>query len=203
MLTATPQRMTDNAEQGRAPVLVLGIGNILLRDEGIGPRVAQLLQAAALPAGVEVCDGGTAGFNLIDVLAGRRKVIVIDALDAGHAPGSIVRLTPQDLTRQDRPNLSLHDLGLLEALDMAQQLGEAPQEVVIFGIQPQDLSCGLDLSPTIRACVPELVNLVLAELKGENGRQDGGQALSQSLVFSEVQEEVKTGEEAQERAGVA
>jgi hydrogenase maturation protease len=200
-LIATPQKPPDPTEQAVAPVLVLGVGNILLRDEGVGVRVVQELERTTLPPGVEVFDGATAGFDLIDVLAGRRKVIVIDALDADYAPGTVVRLRPEELLAADQPSLSLHDLGLLEALAMARQLGEAPGEVVIFGVQPQDLSCGLELSPIIRARVPELINLVLTELKDGDGRQDRGQSPSQSAVFSEAKEVVETEEEAEERAG--
>lgn len=201
-MIASLHSKSDKPEQGVAPVLVLGVGNILLRDEGVGVRVVQQLERAAVPAGVEIRDGGTAGFDLIDLIAGRRKVIVIDALDAHGEPGTIVRLRPEDLVASSRPALSLHDLGLLEALAMARQLGEAPHEVVIFGIQPQDLSCGLELSPKIRACVPELINLVLTELKDGDGRQDRGQSPPQSAVFSEVKEEVSP-EEEEERAGAS
>jgi hydrogenase maturation protease len=203
VLIATPQSVTDNPEQAVAPVLVLGVGNILLRDEGIGVRVVQELERTELPAGVEVFDGATAGFDLIDVIAGRRKIIVIDALDADYAPGTVVRLRPEELIAAERPGLSLHDLGLLEALAMAQQLGEAPDEVVIFGVQPQDLSCGLELSPIIRARVPELIDLVLTELKEADGRQDRGQSPPQSAVFSEAKEVVQPEEEAEERAGAS
>jgi hydrogenase maturation protease len=202
-LIATPQSVTDNPEQAVAPVLVLGVGNLLLRDEGIGVRVVQELERTELPAGVEVFDGGTAGFDLIDVIAGRRKVIVVDALDADYLPGTVVRLRPEELIAAERPGLSLHDLGLLEALVMARQLGEAPEEVVIFGVQPQDLSCGLELSPIIRARVPELIDLVLTELKEADGRQDRGPSPPQSAVFSEAKEVVEPEEEAEERAGAS
>ena len=143
------------------------------------------------------------GFDLIDAIAGRRKVIVIDALDAHYAPGTVVRLRPEELIAAERPGLSLHDLGLLEALAMARQLGEAPDEVVIFGVQPQDLSCGLELSPIILARVPELIDLVLRELKEADGRQDRGPSPSHSAVFSEAKEVVETEEEAEERAGAS
>ncbi len=77
----------------RHPVLVLGIGNILLRDEGVGVRVIEKLQLMDLPDGVEVVDGGTAGADLLDVIAEREKVIVIDATDVNAEPGGIVRFT--------------------------------------------------------------------------------------------------------------
>jgi hydrogenase maturation protease len=146
-----------------APVLVLGVGNILLRDEGVGVHVVQAMQGIDCPDGVELCDGGTAGLDLLDVLADRRKVIIIDAMAGEHEPGMVLRLTPGDLAPPSGPGASLHELGLLQTLAVAGQLGCAPQEVVIFGIAPQEISYGLELSPEIAALIPEVIELVLAE----------------------------------------
>ena len=114
----------------RRPILVLGIGNILLRDEGVGVRVIEQMQKLRLPDDVELVDGGTAGADLLDVLAERRKVIVIDAVQADCEPGTVLRFTADDLVRPDRVGMSLHELGLGEALAMTRQLGCVPEEVV-------------------------------------------------------------------------
>ena len=135
-----------------------------MRDEGIGVRVVQALEHVPLPPDVEVVDGGTAGFGLLDVLASRRKVIVIDALLAGQPPGTLLRLTPEDLSPQPGQCRSLHDVGLLEALAAARQLNQAPQEVVILGVQPQVIDTGLDLSPELARRVPQIIAAVLQEL---------------------------------------
>ena len=148
----------------RHPILVLGIGNILLRDEGVGVRVIEQMREIPLPDNVELVDGGTAGADLLDVLAERRKVIVIDAVQADCEPGTVLRFTADELTQPDRIGMSLHELGLGEALTMTKQLGCAPKEVVVFGIKPQDISCGLELSEEITASVPKVVELVLAEI---------------------------------------
>ena len=147
----------------RPPILVLGIGNILLRDEGVGVRAIEALRRHALPAGVELCDGGTAGLALADVLAGRRKVIVIDAMQAGLPPGTIRRLTPADLLPPSAAGVSVHEAGLVEALHSAHLLGETPEDVVIIGVQPGDVSPGLELTAAVAAALPQVIDLVLAE----------------------------------------
>ena len=152
------------------PVLVLGVGNILLRDEGVGVHVVQAIEARvaagdlALPEGVEVCDGGTLGLDLLDLIEGRRKAIVVDALDADAVPGTVLRFTAEDLARREAVDLSLHQLGLFEMLAMARQLGRVPEEVIIFGIVPKDMSPGLELSAEVAAVVPEVIRRVLAEI---------------------------------------
>ena len=151
------------------PILVLGVGNILLRDEGVGVRVVEAMEQLALPPGVELLDGATAGLDLLDALADRGKVIVIDAVEGDSKPGTVLRLTPEDLVPRDAQSISLHEIGVLETLSAAKQLGIAPQEVIIFGVKPHEVGCGLDLSPEMARLVPEIVALVLAELGDGTG----------------------------------
>ncbi len=153
-----------------APVVILGVGNILLRDEGVGVRVIQAMQGMGLPRHVEIFDGGTAGFDLLNILAGQSKIIVVDAVRAGHEPGAIFRLRPEDLLQQEGTFASLHQIGLLEVLSVAEQLGCAPEQLLIFGVQPKDLSWGLELSPEVASAVPRVIELVVAEL-GLKGRR--------------------------------
>jgi len=153
-----------SAALSRRPVLVIGIGNILLRDEGVGAHIIEQMQKIHLPDDVELVDGGTAGADLLDVLAERRKVIVIDAVQADCEPGTVLRFTADDLVHPEGVGVSLHELGLGEALTMTRQLGCAPEDVVVFGIQPKDIRCGLELSEEIAASVPKVIELVLAEI---------------------------------------
>ena len=148
----------------RCPILVLGIGNILLRDEGVGVRVIEQMQKMHLPDDVELVDGGTAGADLLDVLAERQKVIVIDAVQADCEPGTVLRFTADELVQPDGVGMSLHELGLGEALTMTRQLGCAPKDVVVFGIKPKDTGSGLELSEEVEASVPKVVELILAEI---------------------------------------
>lgn len=154
-----------NNNSGRPSVLVLGIGNILLGDEGIGVRVLEALQRIALPYDVELIDGGTAGADLLDVLSDRRKVIVIDAIDADCAPGTILRLMINDFNISDSRGTSLHEVGLLATLAMARHLGSAPEEVILIGVVPYKLDLDLELSVELKGLIPEIVQHVLAELK--------------------------------------
>jgi hydrogenase maturation protease len=149
----------------RSPVLVMGIGNILLRDEGVGIRVIEAMRGMSLPPGVELVDGATGGLDLIDVVSGRRKLIVIDAADGDYKPGSIFRLSPEDLAPAGEGSIPQHEMGLLETLKAVAQIGSSPEEVVIFGIQPEVIAWGLDLSDELAAVVPRVIELVLKELQ--------------------------------------
>ena len=155
------------------PTLVLGLGNVLLRDEGVGVRVVEAMGQVELPSDVELFDGATAGFDLIEVLADRQRVIVVDAVDGPGEPGTVLRLGPEDLVPRDGRGLSLHEVGLLEALALVEQLSTAPREVVIYGVQPEQVTWGLSLSPRIARLVPKVVELVLAELGRGNSDADG------------------------------
>ena len=153
------------------PTLVLGIGNILLSDEGVGVRVIEAMAQAEVPPGVELVDGGTSGADLVDLIADRRKVIVVDAIDAGAEPGTLFRLGPDDLAPDEGESISLHQLGLVESLLIARYLNCPPREVVIFGVQPHSIAPGLELSPQLSAVVPRVIRAVLAELDAP-GRQE-------------------------------
>jgi hydrogenase maturation protease len=108
----------------KTPIVIVGIGNLLLSDEGIGVHAACALQQLKLPDFVEVIDGGTAGADLLDCICGREKVIFIDAVDADLEPATILRMVPGDLEVKTVQSLSLHDVGILGTLSMA-QIGRA------------------------------------------------------------------------------
>jgi hydrogenase maturation protease len=149
-------------EKQRAHVLIVGIGNLLLSDEGVGIHAVSSLSQQELPPGIEVLDGGTSGADLVDHLAERTKVIVIDAASGDGPPGTIYRCKASDLIEQEG-SLSLHEFGLADSLHMAEQLGCAPQGVIVLGVQPATLEPGMDLSPEITAVLPHLINLALSE----------------------------------------
>lgn len=146
-------------------ILVLGVGNILLRDEGVGVRAVEALLARhVLPEGVEAIDGGTAGIDLLDLIAGRDHVILVDAVRGGRAPGGLVRLAGDEIPALSRARLSPHQLGLPEVLATLRLLGEAPGGLTLLGMEPADLDGGLDLSPEIAARLGDLVAMIVAEL---------------------------------------
>jgi len=110
-------------------ITVLGIGNILLKDEGVGVRVIEHLKKYNLPKEVELIDGGTATASLFPIFTETDHLIVIDAVKGKMSPGTIYQLGLNDLMPTKKASISLHDLGLLEALDMAKKIGKSPRSV--------------------------------------------------------------------------
>lgn len=144
--------------------LVIGLGNPLRGDDGVGTRVAELLAGQSLPDGVEVIDGGTQGLGLVNLLEGRRRVILIDAADVGRQPGEFLRFTLDEASLLgDDQHLSVHAAGLRDALRLAQALELLPAEVVVFGVQPASLEWNSGLSPQVEAALPALVAAVLEQ----------------------------------------
>jgi len=175
-------RSGNNYGRGKG-VLVLGVGNILCRDEGVGARIAQKLQEMTLPSNIEVMDGGTAGLDVllsaiegVDSTGSPRvdKLVVIDALRAGREPGTIYkahlnieekdRIT-QIFSDEGRSKISLHQVGLFEAIGIAEKLGCAPREIVIIGVEPGEIDYGLELTEQIERKLPEIIEKVLEEIK--------------------------------------
>lgn len=145
--------------------LILGLGNPLLGDEGIGGRVIEELRGLELPAGVELADGGTAGLGLIGLMEGYQRVIIVDAADMGRPPGHVVRFTPSEVQfKTAEAPLSLHQIGLGEALVVAEALEMAPAELIIIGIQPGRIEAGVGLSPEVEGAIPQAIRMVLDEL---------------------------------------
>jgi len=145
--------------------LILGLGNPLLGDEGIGVRVVEELKGLELPDGVTVVEGGTAGLGLIGLMEGYQRVIIVDAADMGRPPGRVVRFTPSEaqLKTAEAP-LSLHEIGLGEVLALAKALEVAPAELVIIGIQPSRVEGGVGLSPEVEGAIPQIIRIILDEL---------------------------------------
>lgn len=145
-------------------VIVLGIGNILLSDEGIGIHAINELKREKWPEEVELVDGGTGGLGLLSVLEGAQKVIIIDSLETGVEPGTIFRFEPKDLKAfMDRSALSLHQVGILEGPNIGRSLNHLPP-VVVFGVQPKSLAMGIDLTPEVKAKLPKVVKMVGDEI---------------------------------------
>ena len=146
-------------------ILILGLGNPLLGDEGIGVWVVEELKGLELPDGVVVVEGGTTGLGLIGLMEGYERVIIVDAADMGHPPGRVVRFTPLEvqLKTAEAP-LSLHQIGLEEVLALAEALEVAPAELVIIGIQPSQVEVGAGLSPEVERAIPQIIRIILDEL---------------------------------------
>lgn len=143
-------------------ILVLGIGNPIMSDDGVGVRVVELLlERYRLPAGVSVQQGGTMGLALLPQVEDAERLLLVDAVDAGKPPGTLVRLTGTDIPSALEARMSPHQLGLKELLCVAALLGKGPKETVLWGVQPESLAVSLDLSAAVEAKLePLLANLV-------------------------------------------
>lgn len=145
-------------------MLILGVGNILLGDEGVGVHVARRLLQENLPALVEVVDGGTAGLDLVSYFRNRDCVIIVDALEADDEPGAIYRFTPEQLSARTREVMSLHQVGVVELIENARLLG-FHSEITLFGVVPKDSrSCSLELTPEVERAVPRVIQMILQEI---------------------------------------
>jgi hydrogenase maturation protease len=147
-------------------ILVVGLGNILLRDEGVGVRlVERLVERFELPSEVEALDGGTSAMDLIHTLANRDALIVCDAVRSNKPPGSVLRLSGEELPSLFRSRLSPHQLGLSDLLATLSLLEEAPPRVTLIGIVPRGIDLGTELSPQIGAALDEALALLVAEIE--------------------------------------
>lgn len=146
-------------------IIVLGIGNLLLKDEGVGVHLLKELEEENLPSSVELVDGGTSTLNILPLLKGARKIIVIDAMKAGDEPGSIYRCCPKDLIPAPDAPMSLHHIDFLQALKMAKLLGyDLEDQTIIYGVEPEEISWEIGLSPRIKNKMAKLKELVLEEI---------------------------------------
>lgn len=146
-------------------VTLIGLGNLLLRDEGVGVQAVQYIAAHyELPPGLELVDGGTAGLDLLPYIEGRDRVLFVDAVNFRREPGYLGVLENQEIPALFSAKDSLHHLGLMDVLATAQLLEVAPREICLIGLQPQTLETGLELSELLQARLPLLVAAILEKL---------------------------------------
>lgn len=155
-------------------ILVLALGNPLLGDEGVGLRALELLKSSGgLPPSVELLDGGTSGLSLLPQLRAASKVLVLDAVRAGMAPGTVVKLDGMKLGRVPLEVTSPHQLGLSD-LVAACRLAGGPEEIVVLGVEPESMSLGVGLSASVSQALEKLV----AEALGTLGAWEGSRCTS-------------------------
>jgi hydrogenase maturation protease len=161
-------KIDKGGEKSSPPkIIILGVGNLLLSDEGVGVHIANELMKIKLPEGVSVFEGGTDGFLLLNIITGADRLIVIDALKGDAKPGSIYRFdieefkNPQSLFRT-----SIHQIGIMDVLEILKLIGKTPKTTII-GIEPKSLEIGMELSEEVKIKIPRIIELVLEELKRE------------------------------------
>ena len=145
--------------------LVLGLGNILLGDEGVGVRVIERLQTLyTFPEETQVMDGGTLALDLLPYVEDTDRLLVVDAVDMRAEPGTVVRISNEEVPTFLSIKVSPHQMGLADILSAARLLGHYPEDLVLWGVQPGKIEATLELSPPVAAQVDVLADKVLADL---------------------------------------
>jgi hydrogenase maturation protease len=146
-------------------VTVVGVGNLVHTDDGLGIHAIQRLQAdPRVPEGVTLIDGGTFGIELLAYLQDCSKLILLDAVDTGAEPGALVRLTGNELAGLPC-GASVHQLGVADLLATLPLVSDVPREIVLLGAQPGSTDWGAQLSPPVEAALPKLVDAAVEQLR--------------------------------------
>ena len=146
-------------------VVVLGVGNLLLRDEGAGVHLIQKLRETEIGEGVELVDGGTSLLDFLLQMEDISKLIIVDAIKLGGKPGTTYKICVDDsFLKAERGITSLHQLGVVETLAIAREMGKLPPTVII-GIEPKEIGYGLELSPEVEREMGKMANLILDEVR--------------------------------------
>jgi len=147
--------------------IVLGLGNPILTDDGIGPRLVYELQKMVSDPDITLLEASLAGMDLMEMLVGYDRAVIIDAIRTGGKPGTIYRLTPDDLPQQRTDLTSEHQLGLLNALQMGEELSQPmPRNISIIAVEAEDIhTFSEQMTPLVEQALPTVIAMVLKELK--------------------------------------
>jgi hydrogenase maturation protease len=163
-------------------ILILGVGNLLLSDEGVGVHIARTLMEMDFPPEVRVVEGGTDGFGLMHVLLEAERLIVVDAVKGGGPPGSIYRFEIEDCPPfPDIYKTSVHQISILEVINLSGLIGSPPRTTII-GVEPKSLEMGMDLSPEIEAKIPRVIQLIHEEVALSLGNLAGKRSAEVSSI---------------------
>ena len=155
----TDSGVNPNTTPDIKPILILGVGNLLLKDEGVGIHFVQQLQKRSLPPDVEVLDGGTRGLDLLMLMEGRKLVVVVDCARLGEAPGTVRVFGPKDIVPEKNRGFSVHGLNLASALEFGERLGTLP-DIFIVGVEPESIQIEIGLSDVVRQALPVIERTV-------------------------------------------
>lgn len=140
-------------------ITILGLGNLLLKDDGVGPHVVRELQKVGLPPGVDAVEAGGSFYQYWDYIEKSKHIIVVDALLGGGPPGAVYLLSPSKIVREKEEGLLRHDDDFLGVLDMMAHFGLKP-EVIIMGVEPKEIAYSLELSPEISEKIPAIIKTI-------------------------------------------
>ena len=169
--------MTDFAAP--QPIAVVGVGNLLLSDDGVGIHAVRKLGGdAGVRAMAHLIDGGTVGTNLLAEVCGCEKLLIVDAVDAGLPPGATIRMDFSGPDPQQIETRNAHQFGLHGLLDDLRLMGRAPSEVVLVGVQPANIGLGTELSREVAGALPAVAAEVVRQL--DRWTSPGGTALPEA-----------------------
>jgi len=143
-------------------IVVLGIGNLLLQDEGVGIHVIEALKKETLPENVELVDGAVAGFDLLPVVHNCDALSVVDAIKTNDAAGTVYRFNPEEITVERNTEISLHAVDFFQVLELAKRYKRLPPTVII-AVVPAEMGWGMELSALVSQKMPKLVEMVKEE----------------------------------------
>lgn len=147
-------------------ILVLGLGNTIMTDDGFGVRAVEALSSRFRFHGeVRLLDGGTLGLDLLPHLEAIEHLLIIDALEMKMAPGTVVRLEGEEVPRAFASKLSVHQMGVQDLLAVSELMGHLPSELVVWGVQPESIEMGTELTATVAAAMEPVVAGVVGELR--------------------------------------
>jgi hydrogenase maturation protease len=156
--------------------VVIGVGNTILSDDGIGVHAARLLQSdPRVPAGVTILDGGTIGLELLPYASDASRLLLLDAVNSGEAPGTLTRMTAKDLL-DTSAGWSVHQLGVADLIAALTLMSTRSQDIVVLGVQPASTDWGTSLSPDVEPALIGLVDAALAQLQLWKQPQDASTA---------------------------
>jgi hydrogenase maturation protease len=146
-------------------ITLIGLGNILMRDEGVGIHAVRYIQEnCAVPPELEIVDGGTSGLDLLSFIEGRDHVLFVDSVNFDREPGYIGVLSKGQIPALFGVKDSLHHMGLMDVLAAAQLRDKLPRQMSLIGVQPHTIDIGLELTPTIQARLEPLVEQILDQM---------------------------------------
>ncbi len=146
-------------------ITILGVGNELLSDEGVGIHVIREIQKREINPEIEVIEGGTEGFGLLNIIIETDYLILVDSLKGGGKPGSIYRFNIKDAPScPDLFKTSVHQIGILEVIHLSELIGNTP-ETIVFGIEPNKINTSMQLSEEVQSKIPRIIELILEEIK--------------------------------------
>jgi hydrogenase maturation protease len=163
----------------RKKIAVVGVGNILMGDEGVGIEVVKRLEELpGIGAGcdcIEIIDAGSGFLNIVSGLREYDKIIIVDAVHGGEAPGTVYRFRFEDVEGRRAPDLSLHDFGVFESIQLERLVAPLPEDIVFYGVEPHSVRLSMELSDVVGAKVGYVVERIVEELNGraaDSGKED-------------------------------